>query len=77
MIALSITATSAQGRGAAAVAVTQACNNSHRLETNDTDDAYSGKCAHAIEQTKQILVEVGQSSNHWCERNAAQSQHAP
>lgn len=57
LIAPTVTATSVQDRHAAAV-VAQACTKIPRLEKLYTDGSYGGKCAHNIEQTHHIRVEV-------------------
>lgn len=58
LIALTVTAASVQDRDAAAAVVTQTCTKIPRLEKLDTDGAYGSRCAHNIEQTHHIRVEV-------------------
>jgi len=58
LIAVTVTAASVQDRDAAAAVIAQACAKSPRLEKLYTDGAYSGKCAHEIEQAHHIRVEV-------------------
>jgi transposase len=58
LIALTVTAASVQDRDAAAAVVSQACAKIPRLEKLYTDGAYGGKCAHDIEQTHQICVDI-------------------
>jgi len=58
LIAVTVTAASVQDREAAAAVVAQACAKSPRLEKLYTDGAYGGKCAHDIEESHHIRVEV-------------------
>ena len=58
LLAVTVTAASVQDRDAAAEVVAQACAKVPGLKKLYTDGAYGGKCAHAIEQTHGISVEV-------------------